>query len=298
MPTRSVPVPAAAADYRQHVTRRAVVATVVLSAATMVVLALVFALVGLALVGALVGLGIAALVAAVVWTRSDRLVLRLGRAEPAGETAYARYHNVVEGLCVAGGLPKPALYVIDDEGCNGFVAGRGPKSASLAVTTGLLDALDRVQLEGVLAHLLVRVKSHEILAATVAVPTGGIGALLGDLCVRARGPFPPLGALGGALLAPSATWARLITGVAGASHLSATDRQAVALTRYPPGLVAALHELEERGTVVAAGLRSTAHLWLAAPISDDASDDALAARNREYLAHAPLGERLEILREL
>ena len=298
MPTSHAVVDPSLEDTRAHVTRRAVVATIVLSVATMVVLALLAALVGQPLLGALAGLVVAGVVAAVVWTRSDRLVLRLGGARPADEVTHARLHNVIEGLCVGGGLPKPDLYVIDDVAGNGFVAGRGPKSASVAVTTGLLDALDRVELEGVLAHLLVRVKSHEILAATVAVPTAGIGALLGDLCVRAGGGFPPLAALGGILLAPSATWARLIAGVAGASHLSATDRDAVALTRYPPGLTAALEQLEARGTVVASGLRSTAHLWLAAPISAEDRNEPLADRNAEYLAHAPLSERLEILREL
>ena len=85
------------------------------------------------------------------------IALAASRAKPADGPEYARYHNLVEGLCIAAGLPKPRLYVVDDPAPNAFATGRNPKHAAVAVTTGLLEKMNRVELEGVLAHEL----SHE-----------------------------------------------------------------------------------------------------------------------------------------
>ena len=78
----------------------------------------------------------------------------MSRAQPADPEQYQRLHNLVEGLCIAGGLPKPGVYVIDDPAPNAFATGRNPKHAAIAVTTGLLEKMNRVELEGVLAHEL------------------------------------------------------------------------------------------------------------------------------------------------
>src|SRR5262249_58959233 len=95
-----------------------------------------------------------------------------------------RYHNLVEGLCVAAGLPKPRLYVIDDPGLNAFATGRNPAHSAIAVTSGLLGAMNRVELEGVLAHELAPIKNDDILASTVAVTAVGAITLLSDLGLR------------------------------------------------------------------------------------------------------------------
>jgi heat shock protein HtpX len=85
------------------------------------------------------------------WT-SDRIALAMSRARPASPEHYARLDNLVEGLCIAGGLPKPRIYVIDDDAPNAFATGRNPKNAAIAVTSGLLAKMNRAELEGVLAH--------------------------------------------------------------------------------------------------------------------------------------------------
>ena len=85
---------------------------------------------------------------------SDKIALAASRAKPADGPEYQRYHNLVEGLCIAAGLPKPRLYVVDDPAPNAFATGRNPKHAALAVTTGLLEMMNRVELEGVIAHEL------------------------------------------------------------------------------------------------------------------------------------------------
>src|SRR4051794_16977835 len=108
----------------------------------------------------------------------------MSRAKPADPTTYARLHNLVEGLCIAAGLPKPRVYVIDDPAPNAFATGRNPKHAAIAVTTGLLEKMNRVELEGVLAHELSHVKNYDILVSTLAVTFVGVIALLADFTFR------------------------------------------------------------------------------------------------------------------
>src|SRR5204863_1015288 len=153
---------------------------------------LLIVLVGIAF-NFLVGYGIAGVVIALViaigmaffsYFYSDRVALAASRARPADGPEYQRYHNLVEGLCIAAGLPKPKLYVVDDAAPNAFATGRNPKHSSLAVTTGLLQMMNRVELEGVIAHELSHVKNYDILAGTVAVIAVGTAALLADLALR------------------------------------------------------------------------------------------------------------------
>src|SRR5438552_1920521 len=115
---------------------------------------------------------------------SDKIALAASRARPAEGPEYQRYHNLVEGLCIAAGLPKPRLYIVDDPAPNAFATGRNPKHAALAVTTGLLQMMNRVELEGVIAHELSHVKNYDILAGTVAVVAVGTVALLADVGLR------------------------------------------------------------------------------------------------------------------
>ena len=108
----------------------------------------------------------------------------MSRAHPAADEEYPRLHNLVEGLCIAGGLPKPRLYVVDDPSPNAFATGRNPKHAAIAVTTGLLEKMNRVELEGVLAHELSHIKNYDILVSTLAVTLVGVIALASDVGVR------------------------------------------------------------------------------------------------------------------
>ena len=106
---------------------------------------------------------------------------RVSRAKPADPEQYQRLHNLVEGLCIAGGLPKPAVYIVDDPAPNAFATGRNPKHAAIAVTTGLLEKMNRVELEGVLAHELSHIQNYDILVSTLAVTLVGAVALLTDI---------------------------------------------------------------------------------------------------------------------
>ena len=120
----------------------------------------------------------------VSYYNSDKAALAISHAKPADEQQYARYYNLVEGLCIASGLPMPRLYIIEDDAPNAFSTGRNPKHAAVAVTTGLLAKMNRVELEGVLAHELSHIRNYDILVMTLTVTMVGIIALLSDFFLR------------------------------------------------------------------------------------------------------------------
>ncbi len=230
------------------------------------VISVVLALFGLGLVGVGIGLVLALGIAFWAYTASEATVLRLSGAAEADEVTFARLHNVVDGLCIASGLPKPRLYAIDDPAPNALAAGRNPKHALVAVTTGLLDTMNRVELEAVLAHELSQVKSGAILPASLAVTMLGLPSRV----------VPAL-------------LARLLPVVVGDDGDASADLSAITMTRYPPGLIAALEKLRDDTSVVQARHRAIAHLWIEAPVP------GVAAAARPY---PPIEERIDVLREL
>ena len=159
-----------------------------LVAGFMVVVALVGAAIGL-VVGSgilftLIALVISGVVALASYWKADKIALRMSRAHPASAVEYQRLHNLVEGLCIAAGLPKPGVYIIEDPAPNAFATGRNPEHAAIAVTTGLLEKLNRVELECVVAHELGHIKNYDILVSTLAVTMVRTVALLADGAIR------------------------------------------------------------------------------------------------------------------
>ena len=242
---------------------------------------------------------------------SDRIALAMSHARPADPIEYRRYHNVVEGLCIASGLPKPRLYVVDDPAPNAFATGRDPRHAAVAATTGLLERMNRVELEGVLAHELSHVKNRDILVATITVTLVGVIALLADIGLRflwfggaghraesrdRRGPGALLGLMGILLIVLAPLIARLMHFAVSRRRESLADFSAVTLTRYPPGLISALEKLRDDTSVVHSASRATAHLWIESPL--DRRDGRGAWLNRMFDTHPPLQERIEALKEL
>jgi heat shock protein HtpX len=193
---------------------------------------------GFGVAGLVIALVLAGGLASISYWKSDAVALRMSHARPADPEQFARLHNVVEGLCIAAGLPKPRVYVIDDPAPNALATGRNPRHAAVAVTTGLLDTMNRIELEGVLAHELSHVKNYDILVSTLAVTLVGVVA-------------PPL---------VQFAVSRRREGLA--------DASGVALTRYPPGLISALEKLKADTTVVHSNSRATAHLWIESPVAN------------------------------
>src|SRR3989440_10264548 len=109
---------------------------------------------------------------------SDRLAIAAARAREADPHEFRQFHDLVEELCIGVGLPKPRVYVIDDPAPNAFATGRNPRHSAIAVTTGLLDKMNRIELEGVIAHELSHVKNYDVLVSTLAVTLVGLPAVV------------------------------------------------------------------------------------------------------------------------
>ncbi|MGI9080532.1 MAG: M48 family metallopeptidase [Acidimicrobiales bacterium] len=266
----------------------------------------------------LVGVLIAALVAGgsafTSYWKSDAIALRMSRAVEADPSTYAQLHNLVEGLCLASGLPKPRIYVIDDAAPNAFATGRNPKHAAVAVTTGLLEKMNRIELEGVLAHELSHVKNYDILSSTLAVTFVGIVTLMADFALRfmwwggprqrdhdsegGGGAGVVVAVFGFALLILAPLIARVMQSAVSRRREALADFSGVQLTRYPPGLLSALEKLRDDTTVVHSGSRATAHLWIESPLARTPDQGRLAWLNRLFDTHPPLEERIQALKEL
>jgi heat shock protein HtpX len=243
--------------------------------------------------------------------RSDQIALSASRARPADPAEYARLYNLVEGLCIASGLPKPKIYIIDDPAPNAFATGRNPTHAAIAVTSGLLEKMNRVELEGVLAHELSHVKNYDTLVSTLAVMMVGAVTLITDLSLRFhwmsghrrrgsdnRGPGALFAIVGILLLIIGPLVARLMHFAVSRRRESLADFSAVEMTRYPPGLIAALQKLRDDTTVVRSGSRATAHLWIEDPMAQRPEDGNWSKLNRLFNTHPPLEERIAALQEL
>jgi len=263
-------------------------------------------------IGLVIALVIAGGLAFASYWKSDAVALRVSRAKPADPQEYRRLYNLVEGLTIAAGLPMPRLYIIDDPAPNAFATGRNPRHAAIAVTTGLLDKMNRVELEGVLAHELSHIKNYDILVSTLAVTMVGAVAIVSDTVIRmmwwnggrtARqgdrdNSNNPLAFVGFLLLILAPLLARLMHFAVSRRRESLADVSAVSLTRYPPGLISALEKLRDDTTVTHSASRSTAHMWIEEPLPRTAEEGRLNRLNRLFDTHPPLEERIAALREL
>jgi heat shock protein HtpX len=282
---------------------------------------LLLALVGAA-VGVLVGYGLAGTIVALLisggiafasYWKADAIALRVSRAQPADPQEYQRLHNLVEGLCIAGGLPKPRVYIVDDPAPNAFATGRNPRHAAIAVTTGLLEKMNRVELEGVLAHELSHIRNYDILVSTLAVTLVGSIAILTDLAIRMMwwnggrvnrdgdrqgGGGNPLAYVGFALLIFAPLLARLMQATISRQRETLADVSACQMTRYPPGLISALEKLRDDTTVTHSASTATAHLWIEQPMSGVGDGGHLGKVHKMFDTHPPLEERIALLREL
>jgi hypothetical protein len=221
--------------------------------AVVVTLALIFVVGWPAIV---IGLVLGALVAWLAITRANSAILALVEAAPADADRDARLVNVVEGLALTAGIATPALRVSDDATVNAMAVGTATSpDATVVVTRGAVDSLDRMALEGLVADVLVRLQDPAQEARSVAVTTVGLPRYLADRFGSGRGR-------GGRDLP--------------VEDQIALDLEAVGLTRYPPGLLAAVEAAARTGTAVAAARPSTSHLWVAAV--DTSAADALTMR--------------------
>ena len=270
--------------------------------------------------GAFMGSGPAPAIVALVFSgamafasywKADSIALAVSRAKPADPQQYQRLHNLVEGLCIAGGLPKPRVFIVEDPAPNAFATGRNPKHAAIAVTTGLLEKLNRVELEGVIAHELSHVRNYDILVSTLAVTLVGSVALLSSIGMRMmwwnggrerregdRDGGNPLALLGLVFLILAPIIAKVMQAAVSRRRETLADVSACQMTRYPPGLISALEKLRDDTTVTHSATTATAHLWIEQPMSGVGDAGKFGRLNHMFDTHPPLEERIALLREL
>lgn len=241
--------------------------------------------------------------------KSDSVALAATRAQPASVEDYPRLHNLVEGMTLAAGIPKPRVYVVHDPAPNAFATGRDPEHAAIAVTTGLMELMTRTELEGVIAHELAHIRNYDIRVTTIAVATAGAIAIITDLFWRllwfgggrnrnsnsGGNPIALIGIIVVVVLAPVA--AMMIRSAVSRSRESLADATAVELTRYPTGLRQALEKLADNTAVVHHASHATAHLWIESPLDREEGHEQ-AKLNSLFNTHPPLADRINTLREL
>ena len=231
---------------------------------------------------------------------SDKLVLRMTRARLIQESDNPKLFNLIQEVCLASGLPMPKVAIVEDDAPNAFATGRDEKRALIAFTTGLLNVMDRDELQGVVAHEMSHVANRDTLVSAVAATTAGIIALISDILMRMlwfggsrrrehQGEMPIFLAIIPLILAPIA--ATLLKAAISRRRESLADATAVSFTRNPAGLRAALEVLARDTTVVQARSSAVAHLYIESPL------DASTA-SKLFATHPPIQERIAALRAM
>jgi heat shock protein HtpX len=239
---------------------------------------------------------------------SDRIVLTISGARPANRNKDFNFYTVCENLALAAGLPKPKLYIIEDSAPNAFATGRDPRHAVVCVTTGLLDKLNRSELEGVIAHELSHVKNYDIRLMSIVTVLVGTVALLGDWFLRmnfyggkrdrkqsqAAALFLVLGLLF-AILSPII--ARLIRLAISRRREFLADASAIAITRQPQGLISALKKISADREALEAANKATAHLYIINPFKGKVKS-AVGIFANLFNTHPPVDKRIDALEKM
>jgi len=230
----------------------------------------------------------------------DRIVLAATKAKPVKENdrRYTHLINVVDGLSIAAGIPKPKIYVIESNEINAFATGKNPQHASVAVTTGLLNNLKRDEIEGVIGHELSHIKNYDIRFATLVAVLVGLVAIISHMFLRSfryggkkdrdKGGLLILVGVVLAIFAPIIV--RLVQLAISRRREYLADASSVQLTRYPEGLASALEKIKKINAGKMKVSEAVSHLFFTDP--NKSPLDSL------YATHPPLKKRIKILRSM
>jgi heat shock protein HtpX len=263
--------------------------------------------------GLVIALAVAIALSIGSYVYGDRVVLASARARPVTPDEQPRLHNIVEGLSIAAGIPKPRVYIVPEVAPNAFATGRDPEHASIAVTDGLLKTMSRVELEGVVGHELAHVVDRDILVGTVVATLAGAVILLSEFFTRTwwwggiggrRGSDRGGGgfeaiifAIGIVLLILAPIFAQIIRFSVSRQREYLADAQGALLTRYPPGLASALRKIgAASGIPMHSANNATAHLWLNQP--SRVEGERMGSLERLFSTHPPIAERIRRLEEM
>ena len=265
-------------------------------------------------VGLAIAVGIAAAMAIVSYLSGDRLVLASAHARAVTPEEEPRLHNIVEGLAIAAGVPKPAVYVVPEQAPNAFATGRDPEHSSIAVTQGLLDMMNRVELEGVIAHEMSHVRDRDILVGTVVATLVGVVVLLAEFMLRwfwfgglggggrrnndqgGNQGFAILAIVGLVVAIVTPFFAQIIKLAMSRRREYLADAEGAMLTRYPPGLASALRKIAGDHTPMRTANNATAHLWLSQPSRTPGEQNHWF--ENLFSTHPPIQDRIRILEEM
>jgi len=236
---------------------------------------------------------------------SDKIVLALTGAREIEKKDNPELYRIVENLCITAGLPIPKIYIINESQPNAFATGRNPENAVIAVTRGLLEKLDRTELEGVLSHELAHIGNRDILLATIVVVLVGLVVFLTDFFFRIsfwrggsrerkeRNPFLMIIGLILIILAP--ILATLIKLAISRKREFLADATGSLLTRFPEGLARALEKIAKDQTSLRVANNATAHLYIVNPFR---GREKVSWLSRLFSTHPPVEERIAALRGL
>jgi heat shock protein HtpX len=231
---------------------------------------------------------------------SDKIALASTGAKEASESEYLELHRILENLSITAGLPKPRLYIINDMAPNAFATGRNKEHSAVAVTTGLLQMLDRNELEGVIAHELAHIGNKDILLSTVVVVLVGFIAMLSDMFLRmslfggrdsenkGNGILMIVGIV---LVVLSPIIATIIQLAISRKREFLADASGALLTRYPEGLAGALQKISSYNQPMQKASNATAHLFISSPFGGK----AMKGVAKLFMTHPPVEERIQAL---
>lgn len=242
---------------------------------------------------------VGAVVPAIIsYNNCDKIVLSLNGARPATREQDLLLSNLLDNMCIASGLPRPKLYVINDASPNAFATGRNPENAVICVTTGLLEKLDKYELEGVIAHELSHIKNYDILLSTIVSIFVGFVVILSDWFTRwsfrrsssSDNKNPIFVIIGILFLILSPIFATLMKLAISRKREFLADASAVEMTRNPDGLISALQKIALDPDPLEVANKSTAHMYISNPFKDKTSD--------LFSTHPSTEKRIEALRHI
>jgi heat shock protein HtpX len=241
---------------------------------------------------------------------SDKITLAISGAREVKKKDAPELYRIVENLSIAGGLPMPRVYIIEDFAPNAFATGRDPKHAVVAVTRGLLDKLEKPELEGVIAHEMSHIGNYDIRLMMVVVVLVGVVVLLSDWFLRftfwGGGDSDNdsgqlgliLGIIGIVLAILSPLFATIIQLSLSRKREFLADADGALLTRYPDGLARALEKISSDTQPLARANKATAHLYIANPIGDHKGKGGRGWFSGLFNTHPPIEERIAKLRSM
>ncbi len=252
------------------------------------------------IIAVIVGLAFASFSALLSYYNSDKMILSISNARPATREEFLQLNVSLESLCISAGIPVPKLYVMDTPALNAFATGRNPEHAVVCVTTGLLNTLDKYEMEGVLGHELSHIKNYDILLSTIAIIMVGFVSILADICSRSLlyGSRDSDNKAGGILMIVglifiilSPFFATLLKLAISRNREYLADATSVQITRNKEGLIRALEKLESDEVQMNIS-KATESLYIVNPLKGKKEKDSI------WSTHPNTNNRIKRLKEI